>query len=130
MKTEAMKRQGAFSWNELMTTDVQAAKAFYGELLGWVLEDIKAGEMEYTMAKADGVECAGMMTIPAEAKGMPSSWGGYITVNDVDAMVSRVEALGGKVFVPPQDIPNVGRFCVIADPQGAMVSLITYFDME
>ncbi len=130
MKTEAMKIQGAFSWNELMTTDVQGAKGFYGELLGWVLDDVNTGNMVYTMARAGGMDRAGIMEIPAEAKGMPPRWGGYITVDDVDAMVSRVEVLGGEILVPPQDIPNVGRFSVITDPQGAIVSLITYFDME
>ncbi len=136
MKTEVMKTQGAFSWNELMTSDVQGAKAFYGELLGWVLNDMESDcmpeGMSYTMAKVGGVERAGIMELPAEAKanGMPPTWGSYITVDDVDAMVLRVVKLGGKICVPPQDIPNVGRFSVITDPQGAAVSLITYFDME
>lgn len=132
MKTEAMKTEGVFSWNELMTSDVQGAKAFYGELLGWVLDDVTPGGMEYTIAKVAGVERAGIMELPPEAKahGMPPTWGSYITVDDVDAMVLRVVKLGGKICVPPQDIPSVGRFSVIADPQGATVSLITYIDME
>ncbi len=126
MSQEAMKQHGAFSWNELVTTDVAAAKAFYGELLDWTWQDIQAGEMDYTMAKVGDREVAGMMAMPAEAQGMPPAWGSYVTVDDVDARVARAESLGGKIRVPPQDIPDVGRFAVITDPQGAMLALITY----
>jgi predicted enzyme related to lactoylglutathione lyase len=117
---------GAFSWNELMTTDVSGAKRFYGELLGWSMQDISAGGMGYTLAKTKDKEVAGIMAIPAEAAGMPPRWGAYVTVEDVDALLPRVEALGGKVCVPPHDIPDVGRFAVIQDPQGATISLIRY----
>ena len=123
---EAMKQHGAFSWNELMTTDVAGAKAFYGELFGWALHDEQAPDMVYTMAKAGDKDVAGMMAIPDEAKGMPATWGAYVTVDDVDKQVKRVESLGGKIMVPPRDIPDVGRFAVISDPQGAMLSIITY----
>ncbi len=123
---EAMKQHGAFSWNELMTTDVAGAKAFYGELFGWSLRDEPMPEMVYTMAKVDDKDVAGIMAIPDEAKGMPATWGAYVTVDDVDKQVKRVESLGGKIMVPPQDIPDVGRFAVISDPQGAMLSIITY----
>ncbi len=125
--TEAMKLHGAFSWNELMTNDVAGAKAFYSELLGWNLTDMASSLGDYTMAKAGDTEVAGIMATPREAGGMPPAWGAYVTVDDVDAMPSRVESLGGKVLVPPQDIPDVGRFVVIQDPQGATLMLITYF---
>ena len=121
-----MKQVGAFSWNELMTTDVKAAKAFYGELLGWGMQDMNSAGMDYTMAKLGDKEIAGMMAIPDKAAGMPPTWGGYVTVTDVDQMLTRVEKLGGKICVPAQDIPDIGRFAVIRDPQGAMLSLITY----
>ena len=120
------KQVGAFSWNELMTTDVKGAKAFYGELLGWGMQDMNSAGMNYTMAKLGDKEIAGMMAIPDEAAGMPPTWGGYVTVTDVDGMLTRVEKLGGKICVPAQDIPDIGRFAVIRDPQGAMLSLITY----
>lgn len=123
---DAMKKHGAFSWNELMSTDVEGAKAFYGELLGWQLEACPDSEMEYIMAKAGDTQLAGMMTIPEEAKGMPASWGGYITVDDVESTAKKVEQLGGKVCMEPQDIPNVGRFVVVQDPQGAVITFITY----
>lgn len=125
--TDTMKQHGAFSWNELMTTDVDAAKAFYGKLFGWTLEDMPMSDMVYTMAKAGGTEVAGIMAMPVEAGNMPPTWGAYVTVDDVEASAKQVEALGGKVVIAPQDIPDVGRFCVICDPQGAALSLITYF---
>ncbi len=124
--SDTMKQPGAFSWNELTTTDVDGAKAFYAELLGWSMDDLPSGDTTYTMLKAGGQEVAGMMATPPEAASMPAMWGSYVTVEDVDAQAGKAETLGGKVLVPPRDIPNVGRFCVIQDPQGAVLSLITY----
>ena len=126
--TDTMKQHGAFSWNELMTTDVNAAKEFYGKLLGWTHEDMNPGGMDYTMSKAGDTEVAGIMAMPAEAGKMPPMWGAYVTVDDVDASAEQAEALGGKLVMGPQDIPDVGRFCVICDPQGAALSLITYIN--
>jgi len=130
MSQDAMKQHGTFSWNELTTADVTAAKGFYGELLDWQFQDIDVDGMTYTMIKSADKELGGMMATPAEAQGMPPAWGAYVTVDDVDARAARVEQLGGKVFVPPQDIPDVGRFTVIQDPQGATLMLITYLDKE
>jgi len=127
---DQMKQPGLFSWNELMTTDVAGAKAFYGELLGWSMTDITCEGMEYTMVKSGDREIGGIMVTPPEAAGMPPIWGAYVTVDDVDALAERVERLGGKICVPLRDIPDVGRFCVIQDPQGAMLSLITYSKKE
>ncbi len=130
MATEAMKLHGAFSWNELMTNDVPGAKHFYSELLGWSLSDMESINGTYTMARAGETEVAGIMATPPEAQGMPPVWGAYVTVDDVDAMPARVEALGGKTILSPQDIPDVGRFMVMQDPQGAVLMLITYFDKQ
>lgn len=126
--TEPMKQHGAFSWNELMTTDVEAAKAFYGDLFGWTLEDMQTNDMTYTMAKTGDREVAGLMAMPPEAGTMPPTWGAYVTVDDVEASAKQAEALGGKIMLAPRDIPDVGRFCVICDPQGATLSLITYIN--
>lgn len=126
MSETALKPIGAFSWNELMTTDVDAAKVFYGDLFGWRMQKFEPGEVDYTMATLGDQEIAGIMAIPEEAAGMPPSWGGYVTVADVDALLPRVSKLGGKVAVPPHDIPDVGRFAVIQDPQGVMLSIISY----
>lgn len=130
MSMQTIKEHGVFSWNELMTTDMPAAKKFYREALGWELQDLSNPGMAYTIAKKGDREVAGIMAMPKDAHGMPSSWGSYVTVDDVDARVARVKSLGGKLCVAPQDIPNVGRFAVIADPQGAMLAMITYFNKE
>ncbi|MFT6103147.1 MAG: putative enzyme related to lactoylglutathione lyase [Granulosicoccus sp.] len=120
-----MKQHGAFSWNELMSTDVEGAKPFYSEMFNWEIVQADS-EMPYFMAKVNGQEISGLMQTPPEASGMPSMWGGYVTVDNADASAKQVELLGGKVIMAPRDIPNVGRFCGISDPQGAILSSINY----
>ena len=120
------KLHGAFSWCELLTTDVAEAKRFYSTLFGWTLEPAPMPGMEYTLVKYGGEQMGGIMTIPTGCEGMPPSWGIYVTVADVDATAKLTVEMGGKVLVPPQDIPQVGRFCVLQDPQGATIKAITY----
>ena len=122
------RKQGMFSWNELMTTDVEAAKLFYNRLLGWEFQTLESPEMTYYIVKANGKEVGGIMALPEEAKGAPPMWGSCVTVDDVDKLVGETETLGGKVLVPPRDIPDVGRFAVIQDNQGAALTLITYLE--
>lgn len=117
---------GALSWCELMTTDAEAAKRFYTELLGWTCEPMDMGEFVYHVMKTGDQMVGGIMTCPKEMQGMPPAWGTYITVDNVDARAAAVEKLGGKLLVPPTDIPEVGRFCALQDPQGATLYLITY----
>ncbi|MBK9953280.1 MAG: VOC family protein [Candidatus Competibacteraceae bacterium] len=117
-------QHGAFCWNELMTTDVASAKQFYGTLFGWTTEDDSNTGVNYTLIKVGGEQVCGIMTLPPDCTGMPPSWGVYVTVNDVDATAGQVEALGGKLLRPPMDIPEVGRFCVLQDPQGAVLCAI------
>ena len=126
--SDAFTTHGAFSWAELITTDAKAAAKFYADLLGWTMEEMpqSLGEGTYTVAKNAGRVVGGIMDIPPQAKGAPPAWGMYITVDDVDAVAAKVEALGGSIKVPPMDIPNVGRFCWIVDPQGAVFAVITY----
>jgi hypothetical protein len=116
---------GRFVWYELMTTDTGAAKAFYGSVVGWGSEDASVPGIEYTSFTADGVPVGGLMSQPDEVRkmGAPPSWSGYIAVDDVDAATARVKELGGSVHMPPRDIPNVGRFSVVADPQMAAFML-------
>ena len=123
---EIIREHGAFSWHELMTTDPEEAKAFYGELLGWEFRDEPMPDMTYTIVKTGTGETGGLMKLPAQAAGMPPNWGVYMTVEDVDASAKQAVELGGKVLMPPQDIPDTGRFAVIQDPQGATFSIITY----
>ena len=123
---DPFKTIGAFSWNELMTSDPAAAKEFYRKLLAWEMEEMKMENMTYTVVKVDGDAIGGIMGIPPEASGAPPHWGTYITVDNVDQTARSAEALGGKIMEAPRDIPGVGRFAVIQDPQGAVISLITY----
>jgi predicted enzyme related to lactoylglutathione lyase len=125
--SDVFKTHGAFSWLELLTTDPAAAKAFYADLLGWEVEDDAMGMGGYQVVKVGGQAVGGMMEMPAEAPpGIPPHWGVYVTVDDVDATAAKAEALGGKVLRPPSDIPGIGRFAVVADPQGAFFCVIKY----
>ncbi len=122
------RRHGMFSWNELITTDLTAAKEFYGALFGWTFTETSTiyGN-PYLVALNDGKVAAGMMLKSGNVvEDVPPCWDPYVTVDDVDASAERVAALGGEVVLPPTDIPNAGRFCVIKDPQGVSLNLITY----
>ncbi len=126
---DSFQTQGAFSWCELCTNDLQAAGRFYGELFGWELEDspMPGTGGAYVVAKVGGRPVGGMMTMPPNLPpGVPPHWGVYVTVDDVDATVAEAARLGGKVHHPPTDIPGVGRFAVLSDPQGAVVHVIKY----
>jgi uncharacterized protein len=117
--------QGSFVWYELMSSDVAAAKAFYTEVIGWKTEDMSMPGMTYTVLRAGDTQIGGMMTLPkdAAAAGMRPCWTSYIDVDDVDAAAAKVRSLDGKIYAAPADIPNVGRFAVVADPQGASFNL-------
>jgi predicted enzyme related to lactoylglutathione lyase len=111
-----------FVWYELMTSDPAAAGRFYESVVGWTSKDAgMGGEMPYTLLLAGAAQVGGVMGFPPEiaGSGMPPQWSGYIAVEDVDAMAARVLGAGGKVLRPAGDIPGVGRFAVMADPQGA-----------
>jgi len=117
-----MGTPGRFVWHDLMTTDVERAKSFYAALLGWRYEIADMGEMgEYPMIHSGERGLGGIVALDAGA-GVPSHWIAYVTVDDVDAAAGRGEAKGGTTCVPPTPIPNVGRFAVLADPTGAVVS--------
>ena len=116
---------GTICWNELATKDAGAAKNFYSELFGWKVKDSQAGGMDYSEITQNDKPFGGIMQMTAEFGEMPSHWMAYVAVDDVDAAVKRVEELGGKVCMPPSDIPHVGRFSVITDPTGANISIIT-----
>ncbi|NIJ07517.1 hypothetical protein FHS31_001113 [Sphingomonas vulcanisoli] len=111
----------SFVWYELMTPDRTAAADFYAQVVGWTAED--APGMPYTLLKAGDHQIAGIMETPEHAEGMPPQWFGYIGAEDVDTKVKAVEAAGAALQLGPQDIPGVGRFAVIADPQGAKFML-------
>jgi predicted enzyme related to lactoylglutathione lyase len=122
-------KHGAFSWNELMTTDVDAATKFYAEIFGWESEDYPMEGMTYRVLKVNGEAAGGIMRIPEEAQGMPPMWTVYVTVDDCDATANKIEELGGKILRPPTDIPKIGRFCVLQDPTGGVLCAIKYAEM-
>jgi predicted enzyme related to lactoylglutathione lyase len=133
MSEQTMPANGSFCWNELSTTDDAAAMKFYGELLGWEFkssdmppsEGSEAPPVVYNEIVVGGRHVGGVFKMGPEFGGAPPHWMAYVAVDDVDAKARQVEELGGKVCVPPTDIPNTGRFCVINDPTGAAISLIT-----
>ncbi len=118
---------GDFSWCELLTTDVPGAKRFYQGVFGWGMEEMPMDGEPYTVVKAGDRQVGGIMRMPAQVPaGTPPHWESYVTVDDVDAVAKKVEENGGRLLVPPTDIPHVGRFCTFQDPQGAVLSAITY----
>ncbi|HMB51696.1 MAG TPA: VOC family protein [Thermoanaerobaculia bacterium] len=118
---------GALCWVELRTTDVDAAADFYGRLCGWGRRDSSAdspGGGQY-VEWVDGDDAfAGMMPIGDDWGPVPPHWAIYLMVEDADATAARVTELGGEVTIPPMDIPGVGRFAGVADPQGAQFLVI------
>ena len=124
-------QHGAISWPELLTSDLDAAVQFYTQLFGWTTEEaiMENGE-KYITVKVAGVPVGGITKLPPQPQNTPPFWGLYVTVADVDASAKQVQELGGTVFMPPMDVPDVGRFCVIQDPQGAYISLMTYTSFQ
>jgi len=123
---DVYKTHGAFSWNELMTTDPAAATAFYGGLFGWTAKNHDMGTGDYHVVSLGDTQVGGIMAMPPTAQGMPPAWGCYITVDNVEATAERCVALGGKVLMPGMDVPGVGRMAVLQDPQGAVFSVMAY----
>ena len=111
---------GRFVWQELMTEDTATAAAFYSKVVGWRAEP-SAVDATYTQFGIGSAHYAGMMRLPDEARasGAKSQWLPYIGAADVEATMAAAERLGGKVVRPAQDIPTVGRFAILNDPQGA-----------
>ena len=125
--SDRFKTPGDFSWTELMTSDVEGAKAFYREVFGWEMEEMPTPTGPYVTVKAGGSAVGGMMAMPAQVPvGTPPHWAAYVTVEDVAAAAEKVQEKGGTVLVPPTDIPGVGTFCTFQDPQGAVLSAIKY----
>jgi hypothetical protein len=115
---------GALCWTELTTSDLKAAETFYTGLFGWSAKHGDAGGMEYVEMSNNGQAGAGMMPKPPGMPAhIPSYWMPYFMVTDVDASAAKAKQLGAKLMVPPQDIPNVGRFAIVSDPQNAVFAI-------
>jgi len=121
---------GRFAWYELITTDVEAAKAFYTSVMGWGAWDVSPPGMAYVLFTAGKASVSGLMHLPDDARqrGAQPNWLGYVAVDDVDAAADRVARLGGVVHVPPTEVPNISRFSVFADPQTARLAAFKWLN--
>jgi uncharacterized protein len=115
--------RGRFVWHELMTTDTDAASDFYSDVVPWKAED--SGMPSYSLWMSGKYRSGGLMALPEDQSATPPHWIIYIGTPDVDETVAAAEKLGGKVLKPASDIPNVGRFAVLSDPQGAAFAVFT-----
>ncbi len=118
--------RGRFVWYELLTSDPDAARRFYGAIVGWGTRAWE-GDASYVMWTNNDEPLGAVMALPAEVKqaGIPPHWLAYVGTPDVDATAKQAKTLGGKVLKAPVDIPTVGRFAVLADPQGAVFAAFT-----
>ncbi len=123
---DAYKTHGAFSWNELMTTDPEAAGRFYAGLFGWSMKNMDMGTGAYHVASVGETQVAGIMGMVPGGPPMPPAWGAYVTVTSVEDTIAKCAELGGKTIMPPMDVPGVGRMAVLQDPQGAVFSVMAY----
>ncbi len=120
-----MSEHGMITWSELMTTEVEKAKDFYGKTLGVTFEGFDpSGEGNYWVAMAGGKPAWGIMDMSGKPGG-PSGWLTYIAVDDVDARVKAAEAAGAQLCMPVFDIPTVGRIAILIDTTGAMIGWMT-----
>lgn len=122
------KEHGHFHWNELMTRNREAAKAFYAETLGWTYEAFPMADGgDYAVCMMNGQPVGGMMEIK-EGMGldeMADRWFAYIAVDDIDARLEKVAAAGGAIERPAFDIEGVGRIAIVRDKAGSTVGWIT-----
>src|SRR5512140_2188580 len=118
-----------FVWHELETTDVKGGMAFYKAVVGW--KEQPSDMPDYKIFGDGKAMMAGVMELPQEARAMGARphWLSYIAVADVDQTVRQAESLGARTFVPPMDIPKIGRFAVLADPQRVVFAVFTPLPM-
>lgn len=117
---QVINEPGALCWNELDTDDPDEAARFYRGLFGWTTKV----SPEYSEFQRGTTAAEGMMKIPAAWGKVPPNWLVYFAAEDCDAIATRAGELGGAVIVPPTDIPDVGRFSVLRDPQGAVFAIV------
>ena len=115
---------GRFVWYDHMTPDTESAASFYTQVVGWGTEAWN-GPVPYTMFTSNGATLGGTMSMPAEASGAPPHWIGYVSTPDIASTLLEVKRLGGTVHRDATDIPGVGTFAIVADPQGAVFALFT-----
>ncbi len=118
---------GAMCWNELLTRDAEAAKAYYGALFGW---EYVADENGYIMILNGGRNNGAMMQMDESFGEMPSMWQPYFTVADIDASIAKAGALGGTIIIPRTEAPGAGHFAYLSDPAGAHFYMIQLIQAE
>ena len=126
-----MTDHGHFHWNELMTRDVEGAKRFYGDTLGWTFDTMPMPTgATYHIAYAGGQMVGGLFDIADDPQfeGVPAGWMAYIAVDDVDARIEKAKAAGAQVMGEPFDIPYTGRIAMVMQPDGAMIGWMTPSD--
>ena len=119
---------GTFYWNELMTRDVERAKKFYADTIGWSFDGMPmpGGSGTYWVAKMGDQPVAGIFDMSAPEFGpVPESWMAYIAVDDVDVRVKKALAAGAKQLKPTFDVPGVGRIAILMEPGGAGIGWMT-----
>lgn len=120
-----MPDQNPFIWHELVTTDQNSSGAFFSHLFGWTRTVVDAGPFGiYTLFQKNGEDIAGMMNPTPDTPLKKPYWHSYIAVEDVDECARQAPLLGGSVVVPPHDVPDVGRICIVADPIRAIAHLM------
>jgi len=117
------KPRGRFVWYDLMTTDAAKAVEFYTNLAGWGTTEWE-GPSKYTMWTNSSVPIGGVMTLPPGTGG-PPHWLAYISTPDINGTVKQATEFGAKTLIPPTDIPTVGHYAVLSDPQGAAFAVYT-----
>jgi predicted enzyme related to lactoylglutathione lyase len=121
---ELANEPGALTWNEQMSRDYEAAKAFYAAVFGYTYTEIGDGGFQYASIEVDGNTVGGLGGLPADVPAqVPAHWRAYLAVADTDVAVAQALALGGAVLSPPVDMPY-GRHADIADPNGAAITVI------
>ena len=122
---EGTGSEGVFVWDELGTTDADGAQRFYEEVFGWTTKDMGSdfgGYRIFDRAGGTGQGVAGLMQ--NQNKNIPAMWTPYVGVEDTDATCANAQELGATVIVEPMDVPTVGRFAILQDPQGAVFGII------
>lgn len=122
--TSAFTTNGAVSWHELSSNDPHASIAFYTKVFNWSFKTLSLPHGPYYVIESDGQGIGGICD--NIQPNTPSHWTGYVTVNCVDDVAIKAKELGGELLYGPEDIPQIGRFCWIKDPQGAIIAAITY----
>jgi uncharacterized protein len=122
-----MTAHGHFHWNELMTRDIERAKKFYADTLGWTYEAMQTLHGgTYWVASAEGQPVAGIFDLNSpEYEGVPESWMAYIAVDDVDTRLRKAAQVGARVMKEPFDVPGVGRIAILSEPGGAGIGWMT-----